>query len=183
MAIKEFMARVERGIENATEMRPPQPVRPASLVIRTVAPSTSVDATSELEGRLSCKETLRIDGRIKGEVSCEKMVLVGEGARVYASIAADEVQIMGVVEGNIAARRKITLERTAVVTGDLTTPGIVIEEGAKLRGRIVIGSDAVSALDAEPGKEAKKVEPIKKPQAARPLSDEAPSPQPVAATV
>lgn len=183
MAIKEFMARVERGIENATEPRTPELVRPAAPVKRTVAPSTSVDASSELEGRLSCKETLRIDGRIKGEVSCAKMVLVGEGARVYASIAADEVQIMGVVEGNIAARRKITLERTAVVTGDLTTPGIVIEEGAKLRGRIMIGSDVEPALGAEPVKEAKKVEAFKKPQVARPKSDEAPSPKPVAAIV
>ncbi len=183
MAIKEFMARVERGIENATELRPPEPVRPAALVMRTVAPSTSVDASSELEGRLSCKETLRIDGRIKGEVSCQKMVLIGQGARVYANITADEVQILGLVEGNIAARRKITLERSAVVTGDLTTPGIVIEEGAKLRGRIVIGSDAEPALEAELAKDAKRLEALKKPPAARPKPDEAPSPQPVAATV
>ncbi len=171
------MARGERAVEGTTEAETARPVLPSAPAVRTVSPSTSVDASSEFEGRLRCRETLRIDGRIKGEVECEKSVLVGEGARVQANIAADEVQISGFVEGNIAARRKITLERTAVVTGDLTTPGIVIEEGAKLKGRIVIGSDTEAEADSESAKDAKKGPSSRKPQAASPKLGEAPSPQ------
>ena len=182
MALKGFMASWERGIETAEET--PRPVPAASPAPRTVAPSTSVDASSELEGRLRCKQTIRIDGCIKGEVECEKMVLVGEGARVFASIAADEVQIAGVVEGDIAARRKITLQRTAVVIGDLSTPGIVIEEGAKLKGRIVIGSDPEPAVDAvvepQPARDAKKAQALKKQPAVDPKSSEASPAQPLA---
>lgn len=186
MALKGLMA---RGIQSATATsgtgtastlsserngpatETPRPIRTQAPGPRTVAPSTSVDASSEFEGKLRCNETLRIDGRIKGEIECEKTVIVGEGARVYACVDADEVQIAGIVEGDIAARRKITLERTAVVVGDLTTPGIVIEEGAKLQGRILIGSDAeadaavkadakAEAATAEkaPGKAAEKSE-------------------------
>ena len=185
---KDFMARGERGVETAgaaaggagmrteTKTEMGRPVTAASPAPRTVAPSTSVDASTELEGRLRCKETLRIDGRIQGEIECDKTVLVGEGARIFASIAADEVQIAGLVEGDIAARRKITLARTAVVVGDLTTPGIVIEEGAKLKGRIVIGSDAVPAVEAEAAREAKKAQASRKPTTAGPKSGEAPSP-------
>ena len=122
---------------------------------------------------------------VKCEVECEKTVLVGEGARVLASIAADEVQIAGLVEGDITARRKITLQRTAVVSGDLTTPGIVIEEGAKLKGRILIGSDAVPAdalAEPELAREAKKAQALKKAPAAGSKPSEAPAPQPVTAT-
>jgi cytoskeletal protein CcmA (bactofilin family) len=149
--------------------------------MRTVAPSTSVDSSSEVEGKLRCKETLRIDGRVTGEVECEKAVLIGEGARVRASISADEVQISGVVEGDIAARRKITLERTAVVKGDLTTPGIVIEEGAKLKGRIVIGSDAETDATSpreskEEAKDARKAPAPRKSQPVAAKPDEAPQP-------
>jgi cytoskeletal protein CcmA (bactofilin family) len=145
MTLKGFIARGERGFDISDETA--RTVLPATPAPRTVSPSTSVDASSELEGRLRCKQTLRIDGSIKGEIECEKTVLVGECARVYASIAADDVQIAGVVQGDITARRKITLERTAVVIGNLITPGIVIEEGAKLKGRIVIGSDAELTAD------------------------------------
>jgi len=169
MALKDFMARGERGGEAATAM--PRPAQPAP---RTVSPSTSVDASSEFEGKLRCKQTLRIDGSVKGELECERTVLVGEGARVFASITADEVQIAGLVEGNIAARRKITLERTAIVKGDLTTPGIVIEEGAKLSGRIVIDSEAEAAVDA-------KAVPVLK-KAVAPKPSEASPPRPLAAT-
>ena len=169
MALRDFVARVDRGVEGVEAV--PRPVAPPAP--RTVSPSTSVDASSELEGTLRCKQTLRIDGYVKGEVECERTVLVGEGARVLASIDADEVQIAGAVEGNITARRKITLERTANVKGDLTTPGIVIEEGAKLRGRIVIGSEAEAAV------EAKAVQPPKKAAAAKP--SDASSPQPLVA--
>lgn len=178
MTLRGFMAKVERGIETAEEM--PRPLLPAAPAPRPVSPSTSVDASSELEGRLRCKQTLRIDGFIKGEIECEKAVLVGECAKVYASIAADEVEIAGLVEGDIAARRKIVLERTAIVIGDLTTPGIVIEEGAKLKGRIVIGSDAEpapNAVEAEPAKEATA---LKKAAATAAKPAEAPASQPLA---
>jgi cytoskeletal protein CcmA (bactofilin family) len=170
MTLKDFMANRERGSEAAEAMSRPAVTQVPSAP-RTVSPSTSVDASSELEGKLRCKQTLRIDGCIKGEVECERSVLIGEGARVIASIDADEVQIAGTVEGDITARRKITLERTANVKGDLTTPGIVIEEGAKLRGRIVIGSEAEA--------DAKAAKPPRK--AAAPQASEASSPQPLAA--
>ena len=173
MALKDFMARGERGVE-AVEAMPRPVLPPVQSAPRTVSPSTSVDASSELEGKLRCKQTLRIDGYVKGEVECERTVLIGEGARVFASIAADEVQIAGAVEGNIAARRKITLERTAIVKGDLTTPGIVIEEGARVSGRIVIGSEAEAAVDA------KAVQALKK--AVAPKPSEASPPQPLVAT-
>jgi hypothetical protein len=65
-----------------------------------------------------CRETLRIDGRLEGEVHCEKSVIIGEGATVRAAIEADEVAISGEVKGDISARRKITLDRTARVIGE-----------------------------------------------------------------
>lgn len=180
MALKAFMARVERGSEGAA-VEEAAPAAPAARPVpRTVAPSTAIDAASVLEGKLRCKQMLRIDGSIEGEIQCENTVLVGEQARVIASIEAEAVQIAGVVEGNIAARRKITLERTAVVVGDLTTPGIVIEEGAKLKGRIVIGSDVEGASRSEAAGDAAAAQPPKKPAAAGPKRNGS-APQPLVA--
>jgi cytoskeletal protein CcmA (bactofilin family) len=196
MAIKGFMARAERAFENTAETPMPLPTASGSAAAapaaRTVAPSTSIDASTELEGKLRCKQTLRIDGRIKGELECDKTVLVGEGAKVFASIIADEIQISGLVEGDITARRKITLHRTAVVKGDLTTPGIVIEEGAKLKGRIMIGSDAEATVDAAVEESAsardakdaaaKRAQAFKKTPSAGQKPGEVPASQPVAAS-
>ncbi len=116
---------------------------------RAEAPATYIDASSELDGKLRCKETIRIDGGMKGELHCEEMVIVSQGARVKANINAESAVIGGDVRGDIVAKRKITLEATACVTGDLSTPGIVIQEGAKLKGRIVIEPDEESAEKTE----------------------------------
>ncbi len=174
MALKNFMAArgesdtssgLSRG--NGLTRRSSASERPP----RTIAPSTSVDATSKIEGKLHCKETLRIDGRVKGEIVCEKMVIIGECARVNASIVADMVQVSGEIRGNVTARSKITLNSTAVVTGDLATPGIVIEEGAKLKGQIMIGSDE---KQAEQAKSLEKSRPQAKAAQAAPKAPAAP---------
>jgi cytoskeletal protein CcmA (bactofilin family) len=147
MALKGLMTRGQARDDSGAAAGDSSPTHPATLSDALAglgaAPTTSVDVGTELEGRLRCKETLHVDGTIRGEVECENAVIVSESARVIAHVSAEEVWVAGLVEGDIAARRKITLERTAVVVGDLTTPGIVIEEGAKLKGRIVIDSDAL----------------------------------------
>ena len=148
MALKDFIGKSDEGVETGES-----PVRPVS-VPRSVAPVTSIDVSTRLTGKIICKETLRIDGRVKGEVRCEKTVIVGEQASVEASIDADSVIVLGEVKGDVAAKRKITLERTARMTGDLATPGIVIEEGAKLKGRIVIGGDEPTVAKGQPAPRA-----------------------------
>ena len=139
MSLKDFIGKSgEQDSAGGSSERP-------LAVPRNVAPATSVDANTRVTGKIICKETLRIDGRVKGEVRCDKMVIIGEQAKVDATIDADSIIIFGEVKGDVNARRKITLERTARMTGDLATPGIVIEEGAKLKGRIVIGGDEPTA--------------------------------------
>ena len=176
MALKDFMAGRERSEETGTEAPRPAaaPAQPASRpAARTVAPSTCIDATSQFAGQLHCRETLRIDGAVEGEIRCEKNVIVGEGAKIRASIEAAEVSIAGEIKGDIMASRKITLESTARVIGDLQTPGIVIEEGAKLEGRIMIGREA--GAQADEAKRAAAAEP-KAPAAQKPAPKSPPPP-------
>jgi len=183
MAFKDLMNRGERpeptGVTSAATPQAspqlsPQPPPAAPVVPRSAGVATFMDVSTEFTGQVHAKDSLRIDGRMSGEIRCDHTLVVGETAVVQAAIDADSVVIAGEVRGDICARRKITLERTAIVKGDLTTPGIVIEEGAKLSGRIVIGSEAEAAADA------KAAQPLKK--AGAPKPNEASPPQPIAAT-
>ena len=145
MALKNLLGTSDKPATGGGESTP----RVAMPAPRTVAPTTSIDATTQLSGELRCENTIRIDGRVKGEIRCEKTVIVGQAASIEAAIQADTVVISGEVKGDISAKRKITLESTARVTGDLATPGIVIEEGAKLEGRIVIGAEEQPATQKQ----------------------------------
>ena len=143
MALKDFMGKTGVAQPGEAETSAPsrQPAPPGG------APATFLDASTNFSGKLKCNESLRIDGRVEGEVHCDHKVVIGEPGVVNASIEADSVVIAGQVTGDINARSKITLDKTARVTGNLCTPGIVIQEGAKLEGRIMIGSDAGRAAE------------------------------------
>lgn len=147
MTFSSFRGRTRTTQAPGGDVAPPastgQGVRPAA------GPAAYVDATTEFAGKLRAKGMVQIEGRLTGEIYSDQVVIISEGARLAASIEAESVMVSGEVKGNIAARRKITLGRTARVTGDLCTPGIVIEEGAKLKGRIVIGSEEETASEAK----------------------------------
>jgi cytoskeletal protein CcmA (bactofilin family) len=157
VALKDLMGRNEPTEPTRTE-RPPAPAPPPRPAPTSAAPSTFLDASITFSGELRCGESLRIDGKIQGEIHCDETVVVGRPGVIHAKIEADSVVIAGEVHGDIDARRKITLESTARVIGDLCTPGIVIQEGAKLEGRIVIGDDATGRR-ATSGKETRKPAP------------------------
>ena len=144
MALKGFRPREEAARTGSGAME--AGMRPGQ---QTVHPVTRIDASSSLSGKLRCKGSVRLEGAVKGEIYSEQDVIVADSAEVKASIEALSVRIAGEVVGNVTARSKITLERTARVTGDLRTPGIVIEEGAKLEGRIDIGAEMATAQSKE----------------------------------
>jgi cytoskeletal protein CcmA (bactofilin family) len=103
---------------------------------------TYIDHGCEMVGTLRFRENVRIDGHIEGEIYAEKTVIIGEEATVRAQIRAANVVVHGTVEGDIFASGETTLHKSAAVTGELQTGGIVVERGARLKGCILIGSDA-----------------------------------------
>lgn len=100
---------------------------------------TFIDDRCVLAGELCFGENVRINGRVEGQIRAEKAVIVGEGAEIDATIDADTLEVYGTVVGDIRVTRGTTLHKTARVEGEIQTAGIVVEEGARFKGCIVIG--------------------------------------------
>ncbi len=95
-----------------------------------------IDQGSQFEGKLSFKDTVRIDGEFSGEISSENTLIVGESGEITATIRSNMVVVSGSVVGNIYAGRQVVLHKTARVEGDLDCPSIMIEEGAVFNGSL-----------------------------------------------
>ena len=95
-----------------------------------------IDQGSEFEGKLNFKDTVRIDGMFRGEITSENTLLVGETGEIEASIKSQTVVVCGLVTGNIQAERQVVLHKGARMDGDIHTPSIVIEEGAIFNGQV-----------------------------------------------
>ncbi|MFQ5514654.1 MAG: polymer-forming cytoskeletal protein [Myxococcota bacterium] len=108
-----------------------------------------IDQGSEFSGKLSFRDTVRIDGRFQGEIASDNTLIVGETGLVEADIDSEIVIVSGEVRGDIRARRQVTLHKTARVSGNLETTSLVVEEGAELNGGVSMQTGAKSAQRGE----------------------------------
>jgi cytoskeletal protein CcmA (bactofilin family) len=104
-----------------------------------------IDQGSEFSGKLSFKDTVRIDGRFEGEIKSDNTLIVGETGRVVAQVKSGDVIVSGEVKGDIIASGRITLHKTARVAGNLTAARLCIEEGAEFNGQVIMSASATGA--------------------------------------
>lgn len=87
--------------------------------------------TIVIKGEISGAEDLVIAGRVEGSIRLDQRVLtLAEGAEVSGDIAAGTVVVCGTFTGTLQATERLDLRHTAVVEGELTTPVIVVADGA-----------------------------------------------------
>jgi cytoskeletal protein CcmA (bactofilin family) len=115
----------------AADERPTPAALPAAGAL-----TAFIDQGSEFEGKLSFKDTVRIDGHFRGEISSENTLIVGEPGEIEASIRSRIVIVSGTVDGPIVASGQLVLHKTAVVNGDVEVGSLSVEEGAVLNGHV-----------------------------------------------
>jgi cytoskeletal protein CcmA (bactofilin family) len=92
-----------------------------------------------VKGELSGSEDLYVDGQVDGTIALKgNSLTVGPNGQVKASVEAKGVVVQGKLEGNIQASDRVELRKSAIVTGDISTQRISIEEGAFLKGKVDI---------------------------------------------
>jgi cytoskeletal protein CcmA (bactofilin family) len=92
-----------------------------------------------VKGELSGSEDLYVDGQVEGTIALKgNSLTVGPNGQVKASVEAKAVVVQGKLEGNIQASDRVELRKSAIVTGDISTQRISIEEGAFLKGKVDI---------------------------------------------
>jgi len=102
------------------------------------------------KGTLTFEGTVRIDGRLEGEIFTKDTLVVGEGATVEATVHAGVLVIGGTVNGNITAEKKAELHSGARLFGNISTPVLSIAEGVTFEGSCTMGKeDRKAAVDTK----------------------------------
>lgn len=115
-----------------------------------------VGANTEFEGILHYNGTIRIDGKVKGEIYTDGVLLIGKEAVINARIRARSIVSCGRIAGDVIATEKIALLAPACLKGSVTTPLLSMEEGVHFKGSLdVTETDGeVSAIDSVPAMKA-----------------------------
>jgi cytoskeletal protein CcmA (bactofilin family) len=91
-----------------------------------------------LEGRLETEGTFRVDAGMKGTIISRDTLILGEHAFVEGEIEGNVVLIGGRFSGKIQARGRVQVQATAIVTGDIWTPCLMIEPGGVFDGNCLV---------------------------------------------
>jgi len=90
---------------------------------------------TEFKGMITYDGTIRIDGKVEGEIITQGTLIVGESAVIQAEISAGSIVCGGKITGNIQAHHKVHLLSKAVLSGSVNTPNLIIDEGVSFNGR------------------------------------------------
>jgi cytoskeletal protein CcmA (bactofilin family) len=88
---------------------------------------------TKVSGKLNFKSPTKIEGEAEGEITGDDIV-IAQGAVVTARIAATRITIAGSVSGELIARERIEVLATAHLRCTVTTPSLVLNEGAVFDG-------------------------------------------------
>ena len=128
----------------------PRPTQSSGATTTLIAQGTVV------EGEIKGTGDVRIEGALKGKLDCTASVHVAESGKVEAELNAETVSVAGKVTGNMNGSSKIELGPSAVVEGDITSPRILIREGATFEGQVFMTGKKPQKSDPEPKKKADK---------------------------
>lgn len=106
--------------------------------------NTIIGEGAVFDGNLSAPDTIRIDGIINGNCSCEKKLILGSAGQIKGNIYAQDLVISGKVDGDISATGKLELLSTGKINGNIIAKSLVIDENASFDGRCTM---AVSLPD------------------------------------
>jgi len=103
---------------------------------------THIGKSIVIKGEASGSENVYLDGELEGSVELlEGNLTVGPDGRIRANVQARSIVVYGRMDGNLYGIKRVELKKSAVVVGDIYTPRIVIEDGASLKGSVLVQKD------------------------------------------
>jgi cytoskeletal protein CcmA (bactofilin family) len=129
---------------------------------------THIGSELSIRGKLLGKGSVRIEGRLEGEIDIDGVLTLGASARVLAPIHADAVSVAGEIEGRVEAKTLVEVHVGGCIYGDVRAPQVTVDEGGQVTGRIEKTSPTI-AMASEPSAEIEETSEIEKPAPLRPL--------------
>ena len=86
-----------------------------------------------IHGNLTSKGEVQVDGEVQGDIH-GTYVVIGEKARITGGVVAEEIVVRGHVAGSVRGRR-VMLQSSSHVEGDIYHSALAIEQGAYFEGK------------------------------------------------
>jgi cytoskeletal protein CcmA (bactofilin family) len=158
-----------------TESNPPRSSSaPTSRDAAVIGPSIHID------GDVRGEEDLLIEGEVSGTLNLKNNSLtIGPQGKVRADVYANSIYVDGYVEGDLYGTERVNIRKSAQVRGNITSPRVNLEDGAKFKGAIEMDPQAAQNILAGRNAQPKSAQ---QPAPAKPVMPSQPAQPAVAKT-
>jgi cytoskeletal protein CcmA (bactofilin family) len=148
-----------------TESSPPR----QSASAATSREAAVIGPSIHIDGDVRGEEDLLIEGEVSGTVQLKNNSLtIGPQGKVRADVYAHSIYVDGYLEGDLYGSERVHIRKSAQVRGNVTSPRVSVEDGAKFKGSIEMDPQAAqNVVGGRPGA-PKQAAPSAPPQAAKP---------------
>ena len=114
------------------------------------------DKNTEIEGTLKFSGSFQIDGHFKGNIDSSAVLVIGKNGNVESEINIGVLIVNGEVKGNIRATERVEIHSGGRVIGTITTPSLIVKEGANLEAQCHTTDDKLPPKTKKPKEETGK---------------------------
>jgi cytoskeletal protein CcmA (bactofilin family) len=125
---------------------------------RTINPNATDTLIGEgtiVEGKITSRASLRVEGKVKGDIECSGDVTIGETGTLHSSVSARNVINAGSIYGSVTTKGILTITPTGKVYGDIQMNSLQIAQGGLFQGTSKMEVKAAVEKIHDKDKEAK----------------------------
>jgi len=113
-------------------------------------PQSIISNDIEITGTIKGTGSVRIDGKLEGELHCGGDAVIGKTAQIKGNLVVNSVSIEGSIQGNVTAKDRIEMKSSARVNGDIRAKRLSVEDGVTFIGRSEVNSSGSPLSAAAP---------------------------------
>ena len=160
--------------ESSQARMDPSPPRSSSSSAPSSRDAAVIGPSIHIDGDVRGEEDLLIEGEVGGTVQLKNNSLtIGPNGKVRADVYAHSIYVDGFVEGDLFGAERVHIRKSAQVKGNVTSPRVSVEDGAKFKGAIEMDPQAAQnagnrASAQRPAAQQAPAKPVAQPQVSAP---------------
>ncbi len=113
-----------------------KPIKPTTTK-NTSVQLASIGPSIHFKGELTGEEGLIIDGKVEGTIDLKgNQLIIGSNGEIKADVFAQTIVVHGSLTGELHGKEKVHISKTGKVNGNIFSPRVSLEDGAKFKGSI-----------------------------------------------
>lgn len=100
-----------------------------------------IGPNSLIKGDIESEGSIRVDGKIVGNITSLGNVIVSENAHIQGDITCINTDIYGKCEGNVKVKGKLNIHQNSSLIGDVLASCFATKEGSIFKGNCVVNPE------------------------------------------